>query len=214
MLFIFNKIKEKKQGWLTFVDVHMSMHLISSCESAPAFLTFVRFLSSMQAHVHLESPWRGERKRADFTHVWPFSSVHAYVGLQATEACKILGAQSALVLLSILDEKILHLFTCKEREHRGEGQSPWCSGIASHVWKHVLLKVAEPRELAVTLLALVWLVVVVDEQMALKITGASEWHHAEVALEWLFFARLFGLFNGRSGITSGRLKGFFQEWSV
>jgi len=38
----------------------------------------------------------------------------------------------------------------------------------------VLLKVTEPREFTVTLLALVWLVVVVDEKMALKITGASE----------------------------------------
>ena len=111
--FIFNKIpKLKEQGWLTFVDVHMSMHLISSRESAPAFLTFVRFLSSVQAHVHFESTWRGEGKRADFAHVWPFSSVHAYVCLQATEACKILGAQSALVLLPILDKKIFHLFTC------------------------------------------------------------------------------------------------------
>lgn len=192
----------------------MSMHLVSPCESAPAFLTFVRFFTGVQAHVHLKSTWCGERKGADFTDVRPLSCVHANVGLQATEACEILGAQSTLVLFTILDEKILHLLTCQEREHRWEGQSPWCTSTATHVWKHVLLKVAKPRELAVTLLALIRLVVVVDEKMALKITGASEWHHAIITLEWLHLLWLFRFINGGSWIMCGRLKRCFQEWSM
>lgn len=195
---------------LTFVNVHMSMHLVPSGESAPAFLALVRFLPSMQAQVHLQSTWRGEGKWADFTYVRSFASVHTNVSLQATESCKILRTQAALVFFTIFDEKIFYLLTCQKREHVWEGQSPRSPGAAAHVRKHVLLKISKPREFTIALLALVWLTVIMDQQMTLKVTRASEWHHTVAALEWLFFI-LTGIISAWSGLASRRLECFLQE---